>query len=121
MNQSAQFMEEFESAKKEKSKVKMLGYGRAYASVLRQEGFGLYEKGDIPGALDKMNAMLTVYRDVGHRTGEVSALFSLALLEEESGKIEQAVNHYKTLLKINPDHIQARDRLDKIRQQIKKQ
>ena len=99
----------------------MLGYGRAYATALRQEGFGLYEKGDVPGALDKMNAMLNVFRDIGHLSGEISALFSLALLEEESGKIEQAVNHYKTLLKINPDHIQARDRLGQIEQQIKKQ
>ncbi len=125
MGKSDTFMKEFESAKAEHSRVNIMGYGRAYATFLRQEGFKAYEAGKVDEAHAHMTGMMNVYREIGHLSGEVSALFSLALLEEEIGNKDKAIGLYQTLLKINPDHIQARERIielnKEIEQGIKKQ
>lgn len=121
MGQSETFLKEFEEAKAQNTRVNILGYGRAYAAHLRQEGFKAYEAGQIDQTINQMTKMLEVYREIGHVTGEVSSLFSLALLEEEKGKKEAAIGHYRSLLKINPDHIQARERIQQLEQEIKNQ
>lgn len=121
MDKSDAFHEEFQKAKQEKSVPRILGYGRAYAGHLRQEGFKEYEQGNLDGAFLKMKTMLEVYRDIGHASGEVSALFSLGLLEEERGNKSAAVDRFRELLKISPNHIQGRERLDALEQVIKNQ
>ncbi len=121
LGQSETFLKEFEQAKAENSQANILGYGRAYAAHLRQEGFKAYEAGQIDKTINQMTRMLEVYREIGHVSGEVSSLFSLALLEEEKGKKEAAIGHYRALLKINPDHIQAREKIQELEQEIKNQ
>jgi len=44
-------------------------------------------------------------------SGIVAGLFSLAVLYEEQGKLELAFEKYREVLKINPQHIQAREKL----------
>ncbi len=121
MGQEETFLKEFAAAKSQKSRANTLGYGRAYAAFLRQEGFRAYEAGKMDKTLEHMTSMLKVYQDIKHPTGEVSALFSLALLEEERDQKNAALEHYRSLLKINPDHIQARERIKEIEQQFKNQ
>ncbi|QPJ63512.1 MAG: tetratricopeptide repeat protein [Candidatus Nitronauta litoralis] len=121
MGKEETFLKEFEAAKAQKSRANTLGYGRAYAAYLRQEGFKAYGAGNVNKTFEQMTAMLKVYQDIKHPTGEVSALFSLALLEEERGQKNAALEHYRKLLKINPDHIQARERIKEIEQGIKNQ
>ncbi len=121
MGKEDTFMKEFETAKTGTSRANTLGYGRAYADYLRQAGFKAYDAGKFDETIQRMTSMLKVYQEIKHPTGEVSALFSLALLEEERGQKNAALEHYRALLKINPDHIQARERVADIEQGIKKQ
>jgi len=55
--------------------------------------------------------MLEFYREIDHQPGVVAGFFSLAVLYEEQGEIEQAVTYYREVLKINPQHIQAQERM----------
>ncbi len=121
MGKESVYLEEFEQARANKSTPRILGYGRAYAGHLRQEGFKAYEQGNLDTAYLKMKTMLDVYREIGHASGEVSALFSLGLLEEERGKKQDAIQTYKSLLTISPNHIQARERLGALEEDIKNQ
>ena len=47
--------------------------------------------------------------------GIVAGLFSLAVLYEEQGKVELALEKYREVLKINPEHIQAREKSRSLR------
>jgi len=58
-------------------------------------------------------AMVDIYREIDHASGRVAGLFSLGLLYEEQGELERAREYYRNLLKINPDHIQAREKIRK--------
>ena len=121
MDKTALFHKEFEQARQENATPRILGYGRAYAGSLRQQGFKEYQAGNLDGAYMKMKTMLEVYRDIKYSSGEVSALFSLGLLEEERGNKSSALDLYRTLLKISPNHIQGRERLQALEQDIKNQ
>ena len=114
MGQTETFLEEFEAAKRAGAREKMLGYGRAYAGVVRQEAFGAYQRGDRKQAIEKMKHLLRIYREIDHPPGIVSALFSLGLLSEEEKKPEKARKYYREILEISPDHIQARERLENL-------
>jgi len=86
-------------------------YGLILAQQLRQKSFKLYVDGKIDEAIMAMKAMLTLYREVNHKSGIVAGLFSLAVLYEEQGKVDLALEKYREVLKINPQHIQAREKL----------
>jgi len=86
-------------------------YGLILAQQLRQKSFKLYVDGKIDEAIKAMKEMLILYRDVNHKSGIVAGLFSLAVLYEEQGKVDLALEKYREILKINPQHIQAREKL----------
>lgn len=87
------------------------GYGSVFAQNLRQRSFRLYSEGDVPGAIEKILAMVDIYREIDHTPGLVAGLFSLGLLYEEQGEMGQARGNYRNVLKINPNHIQAREKV----------
>ena len=86
-------------------------YGLILAQQLRQKSFKLYVDGKIDEAINAMTEMLTLYREVNHESGIVAGLFSLAVLYEEQGKVDLALEKYREVLKINPQHIQANEKL----------
>ena len=87
------------------------GYGLILAQQLRQKSFKSYVDGNISETFNAMRAMLDLYREVNHEPGIVAGLFSLAVLYEEQGNVDLALEKYQEVLKINPQHIQARQKL----------
>jgi tetratricopeptide (TPR) repeat protein len=87
------------------------GYGKTLARVIRQRAFGSYSKGDLNNAILGFEDMLKIYQEIGDVNGQVPALFSLGLLNEEKGDAQKAQNYFTQVLSINPDHIQARSKI----------
>lgn len=85
-------------------------YGFILAQQLRQKSFKLYVDGKMDETIETISDMLDVYREINHEPGVVAGLFSLAVLYEEQGKVELALEKYREVLKINPQHIQAREK-----------
>lgn len=105
------FLKEYQTHLKNGERQTAFGYGSVFAQSLRQRSFRLYAEGDVPGAIQKILAMVDIYREIDHASGRVAGLFSLGLLYEEQGELERAREYYRNLLKINPDHIQAREKI----------
>jgi tetratricopeptide (TPR) repeat protein len=87
------------------------GYGKTLARVIRQRAFGSYSKGDLDNAILGFEDMLKIYQEIGDVNGQVPALFSLGLLNEEKGDVQKAQNYFTQVLAINPNHIQARNKI----------
>ena len=87
------------------------GYGKTLARVIRQRAFGSYSKGDLDNAILGFEDMLKIYQEIGDVNGQVPALFSLGLLNEEKGEVKKAQNYFTQVLAINPNHIQARGKI----------
>ncbi len=87
------------------------GYGKTLARVIRQRAFGSYSKGDLDNAIVGFEDMLKIYQEIGDVNGQVPALFSLGLLNEEKGNLQKAQNYFAQVLSLNPNHIQARDKI----------
>jgi tetratricopeptide (TPR) repeat protein len=105
------FEEEYHHLLAEGFPVQAKRYGLVMAQQLRQKSFKLYVDGKIDETIKTMMEMLDLYREINHESGIVAGLFSLAVLYEEQGKIELALEKYREVLKINPQHIQAREKL----------
>jgi tetratricopeptide (TPR) repeat protein len=105
------FEEEYRHLLIEGFSEKAKGYGLVLAQQLRQKSFKLYADGKIDEAIDTIAGMLDIYREINHEPGIVAGLFSLAVLYDEQGKVELALEKYREVLKINPQHIQAREKL----------
>ena len=89
-------------------------YGKAVARSLRQKSFQLYAQGQLGGAIDRFEEMETIYKKIGHTSGLVPVYFSLGLLYEEKGDTSKAKIFFNRVLTINPKHLQAKDRLDRL-------
>jgi tetratricopeptide (TPR) repeat protein len=87
------------------------GYGKTLARIIRQRAFGSYSKGDLDNAILRFEDMLKIYQEIGDVNGQVPTLFSLGLLNEEKGDVQKAQNYFAQVLAINPNHIQARDKI----------
>jgi tetratricopeptide (TPR) repeat protein len=87
------------------------GYGKTLARIIRQRAFGSYSKGDLDNAILGFEDMLKIYQEIGDVNGQVPALFSLGLLNEEKGEVKKAQNYFTQVLAINPNHIQARSKI----------
>ncbi len=105
-----QFEEEYRHLLAEGFPAKAKRYGLILAQQLRQKSFKLYVDGKINETIKTIVDMLDIYREINHGPGIVAGLFSLAVLYEEQGKIELALEKYREVLKINPQHIQAREK-----------
>ena len=104
------FEEEYRRLLMEGFPEKAKRYGLVLAQQVRQKSFKLYVDGKIDGTIKAIIDMLDLYREINHEPGIVAGLFSLAVLYEEQGKVELALEKYREVLKINPQHIQARDK-----------
>jgi tetratricopeptide (TPR) repeat protein len=109
MGEEQRFEEEYESSLKEG--IKPWGYGKVLARSLRQKAFSNYDKGDLVGAIASIEKMLKIYQQIDDVNGEVPALFSLGILYEESGNVQKGQEFFKRVLSINPNHIQAREKI----------
>jgi tetratricopeptide (TPR) repeat protein len=109
MGEEQRFEEEYESSLKQG--IKTWGYGKVLARSLRQKAFSNYDKGDLVGAIYSFEKILKVYQQIGDVNGEVPALFSLGILYEESGNVQKGHEFFKRVLSINPNHIQAREKI----------
>jgi tetratricopeptide (TPR) repeat protein len=87
------------------------GYGKTLVRVIRQRAFGSYSKGDLDNAILGFEDMLKIYQEIGDVNGQVPALFSLGLLNEEKGNVQKSQKYFAQVLAINPNHIQARDKI----------
>ena len=89
-------------------------YGKAVARSFRQKSFQLYAQGQLGGAIDRFEEMETIYKKIGYTSGLVPVYFSLGLLYEEKGDTSKAEIFFNRVLTINPKHLQAKDRLDRL-------
>ncbi len=105
------FFAEFRAHVKDGQSLLARGYGRSIGRALRQEGFKLYAQGKLEEAIGKFDEMAGVFREIGYTQGLVPAYFSLGLLYEEKGEGEKAASYFREVLKINPNHIQAREKI----------
>jgi tetratricopeptide (TPR) repeat protein len=109
MGEEQRFEEEYKNSLSEG--VESWGYGKVLTRSLRQNAFSDYDKGDLVGAIANFKKMLKIYQQIDDVNGQVPALFSLGLLHEESGNVQKGQEFFKRVLSINPNHIQAREKI----------
>jgi tetratricopeptide (TPR) repeat protein len=113
--QPDKFEYEYRQLLSERSSQRAKSYGLILAQQLRQKSFKLYSEGKVEECIGTIAAMLEVYREIDHHPGVVAGLFSLAVLYDEKGEVEQAIKYYREVLKINPQHIQAQEKMRELR------
>ena len=111
MGEGQRFEAEYNDLVKEGTEALVWGYGKTLARSLRQKSFREYAKGNTTGAIAGFEKILDIYRQINDVKGQVPALFSLGLLHEESGNVQRSQEFFKQVLSINPDHIQAREKV----------
>jgi tetratricopeptide (TPR) repeat protein len=111
LGEGQKFAEEFNEALKNDADPFVWGYGKVLARSLRQNSFREYAKGNLSGAISGFEKILDINQRVGDMKGQVPALFSLGLLHEESGDFQKGQEFFRQVLAINPDHIQAREKI----------
>ena len=111
MEDEQRFSSEFEVYKKEGPAAIAAGYGKALARSLRQKGFQSFSQGKLETAIKNFSELVAIYQEINYKEGLVPGLFSLGLLYEEVGELGKAQEYFRSVLKINPDHIQARERV----------
>jgi tetratricopeptide (TPR) repeat protein len=110
MGEEQRFEEEYERSLTKG--IKPWGYGKVLARSLRQKAFSKYDNGDLPGAISNFKKMLKIYQQIDDVNGEIPALFSLGILYEESGNVQKGQEFFRRILSINPNHIQAREKIE---------
>ncbi len=111
MGEPQRFKIEYENLLAQGSKKLVWAYGKTLVRTIRQRAFSSYSKGDLENAVSGFEEMLKIYREMGDIKGQVPALFSLGLLYEEKGDAPKAQNFFEKVLAINPDHIQAKEKI----------
>ena len=109
MGEPERFRNEYKDLLKKHSKELAWVYGKTLVRVIRQKAFRFYSKGDLDNSILGFEDMLNIYQEIGDVKGQVPALFSLGLLQEEKGNTQKAKDYFARVLAINPNHIQARD------------
>ena len=79
---------------------------------MRQASFRLYSKGHLDEAILKWIEIEKIYKKINHQAGLVPVYFSLGLWNEEKGNSQNAKKYFNQVLKLNPLHIQAKERLN---------
>ncbi len=111
MGEPDRFANEYKNLLRQKSKRLAWAYGKVLVRVIRQRAFGAYSKGELDNAILGFEEMLKIYQEIDDVKGQVPALFSLGLLHEEKGNAQKAQEYFARVLAINPNHIQARDKV----------
>jgi len=109
MGEPDRFANEYKNLPQQNSK--KWSYGKTLVRVIRQRAFAAYSKGQLDNAIRGFEDILKIYQEIGDIKGQVPALFSLGLLNEEKGNAEKAQKYFVQVLAINPNHIQARDKI----------
>jgi tetratricopeptide (TPR) repeat protein len=112
LGEGQKFEEEFDEALRNDADPFVWGYGKVLARSLRQNSFREYAKGNLTGAISGFEKILDINRRIGDMKGQVPALFSLGLLHEESGDLQKGQEFFRQVLAINPNHIQAREKME---------
>ena len=111
MGEPIRFANEYKNHQQKDSEELAWGYGKILVRVIRQRAFGYYSKGDIDNAILGFEDMLKIYQEIVDVNGQVPALFSLGLLNEEKGNVQKAQIYFAQVLAINPNHIQAKGKI----------
>ena len=111
MGEEQRFELEYVALLNEGSSPLVWGYGKTLVRSIRQKSSSEYSKGNIVGAITGFEKVLDIYLKIKDLNGQVPALFSLGLLYEESGDAQKAHKYFEKVLKINPNHIQAREKM----------
>ena len=111
MGELDRFANEYKKLLQRKSKQRALTYGKVLARVIRQKAFGFYSKGELDNTILGFEEMLKIYQEIDDIKGQVPVFFSLGLLHEEKGNIKKAQEYFTRVLSINPNHIQAKDKI----------
>ena len=90
-------------------------YGMAASRNIRQKSFRLYSEGHLDKTIAKWMDIEKIYKKINHQNGLVPVYFSLGLLHEEKGDTKNAKKYFKRVLKLNPMHIQAKEKSSSIR------
>jgi len=114
MGEPNRFRDEYKGLLKKDSNKLAWAYGKTLVRVIRQKAFRSYSEGDLDNAILGFEDMLKIYQEIEDVKGQVPALFSLGLLHEEKGDLKKAQDYFAKVLAINPNHIQARDRVKNI-------
>ena len=114
MGEGQRFAEEFDETLKSDKNPLTWGYGKVLARSLRQKAFGEYAKENIAGAIAGFEKNLNINQKIRDVKGQVPVLFSLGLLHEESGNAQKSQDFFRQVLEINPEHIQAREKIKPI-------
>jgi len=113
MGEPEQFANEYKNLLQQNSKQLAWAYGKVLVRVIRQKAFGSYSKGELDNAIIGFEEMLKIYQEIEDVKGQVPAYFSLGLLHEEKGNAQKAQDYFARVLAINPNHIQAREKIKK--------
>jgi len=111
MGELDRFTNEYKKLLQRKSKQRALTYGKVLARVIRQKAFGFYSKGELGNTILGFEEILKIYQEIDDIKGQVPVFFSLGLLHEEKGNIKKAQEYFTRVLSINPNHIQAKDKI----------
>ena len=111
MGESGLFFADYREYVRDGPKLVAQGFGRVIAKTLRQEGFKSFSEGKFDETVEKFSKTAEIYKEIDHLPGLVATYFGLGLLYEENGDMEMAQNYFQKVLLINPNHIQARDKV----------
>jgi tetratricopeptide (TPR) repeat protein len=111
MGSAGLFIADYKRYIKDGPRLVAQGYGRLIAKTLRQESFKHYSEGNLNDAVRKFEEIVIIYKETGYRAGLVPIYFGLAVLHEELGDAEDAQKYLKEVLSINPNHLQAREKM----------
>ena len=111
MGELDRFANEYKKLLQRKSKQRAFTYGKVLVRVIRQKAFGFYSKGELDNTILGFEEMLKIYQEINDIKGQVPVFFSLGLLHEEKGNIKKAQEYFARVLSINPNHIQAKDKI----------
>lgn len=114
MGEPDRFRHEYKGLLKKDSNELAWAYGKTLVRVIRQKAFRSYSKGDLDNAILGFEDMVKIYQEIEDIKGQVPALFSLGLLQEEKGNAQKAQEYFARVLAINPNHIQARDMIKNV-------
>jgi len=115
MGNSSLIITDYNSFLKEGGQDLIRGYGMAVGRNMRQASFRLYNDGHLDQAILKWIEIEKIYKRIDHQSGLVPVYFSLGILYEEKGDLKNSKNYFDLVLKLNPLHIQAKERLYNIR------
>ncbi len=111
MGKAGLFFADYQQYIKDGPELVAQGYGRVIAKTLRQEAFKSFSQGNFDATISKFSEAAEIYKEIGHQPGLVATYFGLGILYEESGDTAMAQNYFRRVLLINPNHLQAREKV----------